>query len=89
MYTSVLDPFSYIYGSKSLFHIFVCLFAFYMLELGFILCFPCLMPWVCIHMLMHNAIGAKLLQGKWGKSCIGMNMHFNDEMCLFDLLFHV
>ena len=24
---------------------------------------------------MHNAIGAKLLQGKWGKSCIRMYMH--------------
>ena len=28
-----------------------------------------------IHMLMHNAIGAKLLQGKWDKSCIHMYMH--------------
>ena len=24
---------------------------------------------------MHNAIGAELLQGKWGKSCIHMHMH--------------
>ena len=38
MYTSVLDPFSCIHGSKSLSHMFVCLFVFHMLELGFILC---------------------------------------------------
>ena len=49
----VFDPFSYIYGFKSLFHMFVFLFALHMLELGFILFFPC-----------FDAIGAKLLQGK-------------------------
>ena len=36
---SVFDPFSYIFGFKSLFHMFVCLFALHMLELGFILFF--------------------------------------------------
>ena len=35
-----------------------------------------------------NAIGAKVQQGKWGKSCISMNMHFNDVMCclMFDFM---
>ena len=28
-----------------------------------------------IHMSMHNAISAKLMQDKWGKSCIHMSMH--------------
>ena len=37
----VLDHFSYIYVFKLLFHMFNCLFAFHMLELGFILCFLC------------------------------------------------
>ena len=37
---SILDPFSCIYGFKLLFHMFNCLLAFHMLELGFILCFP-------------------------------------------------
>ena len=37
----VLDPLSYIYGFRLLFHKFNCLFAFHMLELGFTLCFPC------------------------------------------------
>ena len=36
-----LDPFSWIYGFKLLIHMFNCLFAFHMLELGFILCFLC------------------------------------------------
>ena len=37
----VLDHFSYIYVFKLLVHMFNCLFAFHMLELGFILCFLC------------------------------------------------
>ena len=38
----------------------------HMLELGFILCFIALMLCTCIriHMLMHDVIVAKLLQGK-------------------------
>ena len=32
----VLDPFPYIYAFKLLFHMFICLFIFHMLELGFI-----------------------------------------------------
>ena len=37
-------------------------------------------------MLMHNAIGAKLLQGKLRKSCIHMYMHkfFFISLPLFD-----
>ena len=43
----------------------VCLLVFYhMLELGFILCFIALMLCICIHMIMHDVIGAKLLQSK-------------------------
>ena len=56
-----LDPFSCIHGSRSLFHMFVCLFAFHMLKFGFILCFPCLMPLTCIHMLMQNVVSVELL----------------------------
>ena len=31
-----------------------------------------------------NAIGAGLLQGKWGKSCIHMNMHLWTWFCFDD-----
>ena len=34
--TSILDLLSYVYALELLFHMFNCLFAFHMLELGFI-----------------------------------------------------
>jgi len=37
---SILDLSLCIHAFELLFHIFDCLFAFHMLELGFILCFP-------------------------------------------------
>ena len=39
--TSVLDHFSCIHAFKLPFHMFNCLIAFHMLELGFYLVFPC------------------------------------------------
>ena len=71
---SVLSPFLYIHVVKLLFHMLNYLFPFHIPELGFILYFLALMSWTCIHMFMHNAIGTKLLQGKWKKSCIH-NVH--------------
>ena len=56
----ILDLSLYVYGFKLLFHMFNCLFVFYMLELGFILHFFILMPWTRIHMFMHDAIGAEM-----------------------------
>ena len=45
-----------------------------MFKLGFVF-IPLLNAMPFIHKFMHDAIDAKLLQGKWGKSCIHMSMH--------------
>ena len=63
MYTSILDPFSFFHGFKSLFHMFICVFTFHVLRLGFVF-ISLLNAMPFIHMFMHNAIGAELLQGK-------------------------
>ena len=61
--TSILDLLSYVYALELLFHMFNCLFAFHMLELGFI-CdfFFFLISSTRIHMFMHDVIGVELLQ---------------------------
>ena len=67
---SILDPFSYIHGFELLFHMLVCLFDFHMSDSSLSCVF---LFWCHEHTFTHssmNAIGAKFLQGKWGKSCI-------------------
>ena len=56
-------PLLYIYKFESLFHMFVCLFAFHMFKLGFVF-ISLLNAMPFIHMFVHNVIGAELLQGK-------------------------
>jgi len=56
--------------------LFIYVFALNMTRLGCSLCFLLwyhehALIWSCIH-----AIGVVILQGKWGKSCIGMDLHF-------------
>ena len=63
--TSILDLLSYVYALELLFHMFNCLFAFHMLELGFIcdfFFFFFLISSTRIHMFMHDVIGVELLQ---------------------------
>ena len=81
MLSFYLFLFLYVYKFESLFHMFACLIAFHMFKLGFVF-ISLLNAMSFIHMFMHNAIGSELLQGKWGKSCIHMNMHIWIWFCL-------
>jgi len=60
--------------------LFVCLFAYHTLRLGFVF-ISLLNTMSFIHMFMHNAIGDKLMQGKWDKSCIHIPMHLWIWLC--------
>ena len=77
---SIFYPFSYIFGFKSLFHMFVC-FAHVRIRVYFVFylfwCHEHAFTCSCMY-----AIGAKLLQGKWGRSCIHLNMHLWIWFCL-------